>query len=437
MSDTASVDTARALGGILSEGRIPDHLRPGAEALISRLTKPVRVTVFGFPGSGKSTLVNLLLGSPVLQVGDRLPTVRIAWGDAPKSRCTLADGSIAEFPHFDTAEIAAKAPIFVEAELPLPALGKISVMEVVAHTADDVRRAVQWAASRTDIALWCTQKFNSPEQALWSAAADDLKDHGFLVVTKADELVAMDVLDETLAAVQERGGEEFNRVFPIATLDAIAARRNDGSIDKDQLTRSGGRALIAAILREVNLGQQAARDQADILLQQFGGGSPGPTEEVKSETAEEPAAGDHGEAAAMPEFAEGAEQQPTAEEDAPVPEMETAPAGGLGPATRSAYSEAIGRLSRHARQASDGIKTAGVLDAGQLLEETVDTVQWLSDLLAEKAATDSAVERLRDAAYDASDLLQLMQLENDGNAVKEAISIAIQLRREMEAELAA
>ena len=437
MSDTARVETAKELGGILSDGRIPDHLRPSAEALISRLTKPVRVTVFGFPGSGKSTLVNLLLGSRVLNDGDRLPTVRIAWGDAPKSRCTMADGSTAEFPHFDTGEIAAQAPIFVEAELPLPALGKISVMEVVANTADDVRRALKWAASRTDIALWCTQKFNSPEQALWSAASDDMKDHGFLVVTKADEMVAKGVLDGTLAAVQERGAEEFNRVFPIATLDAIAARRQDGSIDKDQLTRSGGRALIAAILREVELGQQAARDQADILLQQFGGGASAPAEKAESEIVEEPAAEAESEAAAVAEFAESDDTQPPAEEETPPPAVEVETGGGLSPGARSAYSEAIGRLSRHGRQASDGMATSGTVDAGQLLEETVETVQWLSDHLAEKAAADIAVERLRDAAYDASDLLHLMQLENDSNAVKEAISIAIQLRREMEAELVA
>ncbi|MGB3315130.1 MAG: hypothetical protein WBB85_12015 [Albidovulum sp.] len=444
MSDTQRVDVAKALTGILSQGRIPDNLRPSAEALISRLTKPVRVTVFGFPGSGKSSLVNLLLGSQVLKADDRLPTTQFTWGEEPNTRCTMADGSTSVFPHVNTAEIAAQAPIFVKAELPLPALGKISVMEVVAQTAEDVRRALHWASSRTDIAIWCSQKFNSAEQALWGTATDDMKDHGFLAVTKADELVAQGVLDATLANLQERGAEEFNRVLPIATLDAIAARREDGSIDKDQLTRSGGRALIAAILREVDLGHQAARDQADILLQQFGDGAAVTDEAPKVDAAVNPMP----EPEALPEIeVEAAPAEASdLEEAAELSEVEATPepsgsqdagVAGLSPVARSAYQEAIRRLSRHGRDAAEAMKASGALDTVQLVDDTVESVQWLSDYLGEKTGDDATIERMRDAAFDAADLLQLMQMENDTNSVKESISIAIQLKREMEAALAA
>lgn len=438
MSDTARVDKANALTGILSQGRIPDNLRPGAEALIARLTKPVRVTVFGFPGSGKSTLVNLLLGSQVLTDGDRLPTTQIAWGEEPKSRCTMSDGSTRDFAHVDTAEIAAQSSIFVTVELPLPALRKISVMEVVAHTADDVRRALHWATSRTDVAIWCSQKFNSPEQVLWGTATDEMKDHGFLAVTKADELVALGVLDNTLATLQERGAEEFNRVLPIATLDAIAARRGDGSIDKDRLTRSGGRALIGAILREVDLGQQAAKDQADILLQQFGFHDPARVEPAENEDDTAPVPEPGLEADAMPVAPpDNAAAGEATVDETPSADLPQADVVGLSSVARTAYKEAIGRLSRHGRQAVEGMKETGSLDAVQLVEDTVESVQWLSNYLGEKTAADAAIEHMRDAAYDAADLLQLMQMENDMNSVKESISIAIQLKREMEAALVA
>lgn len=495
MSADAHAETARKLIGVLSEGRIPNHLRQRAEALVDRMTKPVRVTIFGFPGSGKSTLANLLLGSSVLNPKDRLPTVQITGGETVKSSCTLPDGSTVDFPHFNTAEIAAKSPIFVNAEMPLPALGKISVMEVVANGGPaELSRALAWAAERTDISIWCTQTFGPAEQSVWKAATEDMKDHGFMVLTKADALARDGTLNSVVANLQQQGAEEFNRILPVATLDAIAARKADGTIDRDQLTRSGGRALIAEILREVDLGLQAAVDQAEILLQRFPPkASPAPAAKVEAAPKPAPAApatvtpvASEPEVASEPKPAvepvaetapteaprvsarvrsrpapempprpavmpvnilaaarnvqQAAETEPEtadAEEETEVAEA-TPPIAALSPATREAFEHAIERLTQHGQKFAGDAAKGGALEADLLMRETANSVQWLSDYLSENGESrDPALSQLRAAAFDAADLLQLMQIENDAGSVGEFVSVAIQLRREMESALAA
>lgn len=455
------------------------------------MTKPVRVTIFGFPGSGKSTLANLLLGSSVLNPKDRLPTVQITRGDAAKSSCTLPDGSTVEFPHFNTAEIAAKSPIFVTAEMPLPALGKISVMEIVASGGpSELSRALAWAAGRTDISIWCTQNFGPSEQSVWKGATEDMKDHGFMVLTKADALARDGTLNSVVATLQQQGAEEFNRILPVATLDAIAARKADGTIDRDQLTRSGGRALISEILREVDLGLQAAVDQAEILLQRFPPkSSPEPAAKVEEAPMPAPAAPEavapvtpEPDAASAPEPATEAAPAEAPRMSArvrsrPAPEMQpgpavmpvnildvarnaqqateaepetaevgeaaevaeaTAAAAALSPATREAIEHAIDRLAQHGQKFAGDAAKGGVLEADQLMRETANSVQWLSDYLSENGeGSDPVLSQLRSAAFDAADLLQLMQIENDSGAVGEFVSVAIQLRREMESALAA
>lgn len=489
VSADAHAKTAQKLIGILSEGRVPTHLRQKAEELVDRMTKPVRLTVFGFPGSGKSTLVNLLLGSRVLDPKDRLPTVQITHGEAVKSRCTLADGSTRDFSHFDTAEIASSTPIFVTAEMPLPALGKISVMEVVATGGPaELQRALAWASDRTDIAIWCTQTFPAAEQAVWRGAAEDMKDHGFMVLTKADTLAREGRLTNVVASLQQQSGEEFNRILPIATLDAIAARAPDGSIDRDRLARSGGRALIAEILREVDLGRQAAVDQAEILVRQYpskaaaktaavaeapeqavpeapqalpagpapeGAKAGGPEKvapQVSAPVRSRPLSPVPSRPAVAPvnllaaarttvQTAEAAPNDPALPNgaaEAETPDMPAIAPAALSPATRAAFEHAVDRLIRHGRQFADVAGQGGNLDPALLMQETVSSVQWLSDYLSENGESgDAALARMREAAFDAADLLHLMQIENDTNAVGEFVGIAIQLKREMESGLAA
>lgn len=462
---TSAADVKTALSEALASGALPTNLQPNAEGMLATLNKPVRITVMGLPNTGKSQLINLLAGETVIPDGFHLPTTQLVFGDVAQSKCTMPDGAVQVLDHCNIAIIAAMQPVFVELALPLAALKRISILEVVAS--DDhieQQRAMMWASKRTDVALWCTHTFDIPEQSLWGVMPDIIKDHGFMVVTKADILARNDLLDNTLANVKNVAEHEFNQILPISTISALAARSADGSIDKDALRRAGGLALISAILRQVELGQQATVDQATVLLRQLAdvkavtpprirtvpilvedeavaaiAKAPKP-EEVAAEPTPAP----------KPEVA--ATEQPKAQKEkasskkvgdefpAPLPPKKKAPVEvpKLKDGSRDAYKKAIGYLTREGRALAKSVEAAETVPVSKVMSRSVDNVQWLADHLQDNGESDDPVlERARNTAMDAADLIQLMQLEKQESAVLDAVSLVLQLKHELEADLAA
>ena len=169
MSVRAAADKVHeALSQALVAGKIPASSAETGEILLKRLRQPVRVTLMGLPGSGKSKLANLLLNDIVVPDGISLPTTQYVHGDEARAALTLTDGRTETLEGADLYKIAAASPMFVEIALPLAALGRISLLEIVAPaTIQDQQRAMHWAAKRTDVAIWCTERFEQSEQALW------------------------------------------------------------------------------------------------------------------------------------------------------------------------------------------------------------------------------------------------------------------------------
>ena len=402
----------------------------------------------------------------------------------------------------DVPEIEALSPVFVEIHMPLPALAKISILEVVApNDPTAVHRASQWAVKRCDVALWCTRGFNQSEQQIWSTMPDLTKDHALCMITRADLLRAEGLFEATVGAVSSAATDEFKQILPIGTTEAIAARRADGSVNKDVMRESGGTALMSAILKQVDLGRQSAVDMADVLLHQNADRLAALSEESTTAVAEE----DHAEpeangsaaddsldtdeqkpeqAAKEPEFVmpvvsaepaprtdardaisrlreiaakkrvsrdasfeaeakpveEEVEVTPEAEAEA-VPEPATAPveiAESLSPATRDAYAHVISYIEENGAGMVSAIEGDGEAGRADVIALAVEHIQWLCDYLNENGeVADASLQRTRDSAYDAADLVQLMEMEKRDSAALEAVSLMLQIKRELQADLAA
>lgn len=521
MSVKAAADKSYdTLKDALAEGKFPENVADTAVKLCHRLKEPVRVSVMGMPGSGKSAVVNLLLNQIVMPEGVQWPTTQFLKGEVTQAICTMADGASQVINGADPHAIAACDPMFVEVHMPLPALGRISVLEVVApESAKDQQRAMHWAAKRSDIVILCSHEFTSIEQALWGSLPEGVKDHAFLLVTCADLLEQSGRHDQMMEELRFGAGHEFSKIMSIATTDAIAARRADGTVDKPLMKQSGGLTLISTILRHVDQGLRATVDQADLILHKFRDAEPNPelarhvethatprpiTKPLPKDMAEDLAANE-AQAAAKSPVVEVVSSQPVVQDNsaepavtrseilsadafvlrqqsrinapapAPAPEPEQAappaeapkaeaptmgrpvapvrpkapeaprrsrpgfmpkaktskPIMVAKPETCDAYQSAISYL---AKQGQTILAQIDEMTSDDLVETASSNIMWLSDHLdAVPVKDDPLLDKGRTRALDASELVQLMQFEQNENAGVEAVSLMVQLKRDMEA----
>jgi ribosome biogenesis GTPase A len=93
---------AQRLGRALDRGLLPaGGPAEAAERLIERLERSARVALLGLPGSGKSSILNLLVGAVVVPETLRLPTIIVQHGDVARMICTLTDGTTKLLPGHD------------------------------------------------------------------------------------------------------------------------------------------------------------------------------------------------------------------------------------------------------------------------------------------------------------------------------------------------
>jgi hypothetical protein len=249
---------------------LPDTVMPTAERVLERLGRPLRIVIFGLPGSGKSEVLNLLAGRRLIENDVQLPTLQLEWGDEPSTICTLSDGSELTFKGADLEAAAEKSPVFVTLKTDLPALKKVSLLEVVAgKDPAEQKRAINWAVKRSDIALWCSDNFSPAEQALWAEVPDGLKDHGFLLLTKSD-LRANDI--ETAAhqkLVRNTSDNEFHDTISLSAFQALEAQLDISGIDMPAFRASGAMGLIAAVKKQVEGGRRGDLDFAELTIAQY------------------------------------------------------------------------------------------------------------------------------------------------------------------------
>lgn len=452
MKDNAADDTViERLHEALEGDTLPKAAQDYAKHLLNRLSQPVRVSVLGLPGSGKSQIVNMFVGEALVPKDAQLPTTEYVWGETPQMVITATDGSLIKVHGTDFEAISGKTAAFLRVELPVPILQRINLLEVVTDgTPEELASGVDWVVRRTDIALWCSQHFEPAEQAVWQRVPDALKDHAFLVLTKADVLSAENQLSKRVASLETVVAEEFHSLFAVATLQAIRAKRPDG-MDEGMFHASGGGALTSEVLRHAERGRRADFDSAHMFLSRYqirdvtrrtaSKAPPSVTEparpvEVKTETpAEMPTPVEAAEAApaapAPVEIAEApqAAPEPAATAKAPTPAPKVA--------NTAIFIDAVRYLKRRGDGLTDMVANLGEGQTKPILDNCVDAVEHLVDLFSQDESGCPASEAFFDELAEAQDMMVLMQIEEGDAPAADAATLLLQLRRDMEMQLAA
>lgn len=395
----STLPIADRLEHALGAGKLPPHMRDWGQQLLGHLRKPVQVVVMGLPGCGKSTLVNMLAGERVMPKSRSIPVIEIAHGAEPKVLFELEDGSMLR--HRGTLADAEIPPGAIRAlqELPEPGLERQNFVEVdLTGNFGYQKSIVNWVVQWADIVLWCTQEFSVSEQELWATVPEEIKDRSFLVLTKADKQLMRGTLTERITGLEALVAEEFLGLYPLATIQAIAARSAEGN---PALWRSsGGKELLDVVQRQIAIGREADLDRAHMLLNRF-----------DPETA--PDRGTPRRAVTRP-----------LSRPAPSQEARPQPAGGV-------FGDALGLLQASADDMFGGYARGEAPNPDAILQKCVDAANALSDLFDAVQADDPAVQDAQDDAQESAEMMVLFQLEKGEEAATDAVTLLMQLKKEL------
>ncbi len=461
MKDNAGDDTViERLEGALDAEALPKAAQDYARHLVRRLSQPVRVSVLGMPGSGKSQIINMFLGEQIVPEGVSLPTTEFAYGEKAQMVITGADGGVVRVHGTDVSTVSGSKAAFLRVELPIDILQRINLLEVVTDgSSEELTSGVDWVVRRTDIALWCTQGFGKPEQAIWGRVPDSLKDHAFLVLSKADLLSAKSMLRETVSALETVVAEEFHSLFAVATTQALRAFRGD-AVDEGMFHASGGGALTSEVLRHAERGRRADFDSAHMFLARYQVEVSSAAIKTQEKPAEEPAAEPAAEPpilAPMPRTTKARSQRISKEASAPIteaieavdaPEVAPVPAPPPTPVVAEVpkgpkvenvelFADAIRFLRRRGDTLAETTASLGEGSAKGLISHCVSAVEHLVDQFTDDDSGCEAADAFIDELAEAQDMMVLMQVEDGDGPAADAVTLLLQLRRDMEMQLAA
>ena len=419
----ASNGVVQQLEHALGTGHVPNEEKRRAAQLLSRLKSPVQVVLIGQPGTGKSRLINMLVGETVIPETSDLPPLEIVFGPKPRTVYLMADGSEQARDGLHLDQLSPTETAIVRAELPIAFLKRQSLTELTLSGSPlEQKTIVDWAMSRANIVLWCSQNFDTSEQALWSSAREALKDHSFLVLTKADQLQMKGVLTDRIARLEDVVAEEFYRMYPVATIQAISASGTDGARDEDTWTSSGGKALVDAVAQLVETGRSADADNALMFLNRYA-----PTLQHAQMAATEPPS--------HHQNVETGDEQPqnTGSNTGPnTGQTHTQTQNG----TAHVFNEALEFLQSRADQMLNAVHENGPDQQTIVLDHCLETATKLSELMMEAEAGDPSLSGIQDDVMECSDLMVLFHLEKSEDAATEAVTLLLQLKKEMSVAVA-
>ena len=247
--------TVESIQSALNDGLLDGNVAELARQCLDKLGNPLRVTILGAAVTEASALANFLIGQPILQANSERSLVRMVHHGSERARVICRDNTQKTFRGMEVSQAFDSDPKMVEIGMDLPALGKMTVVRAASPSMRELRGAIKWIASSTDVVLWCTSLFGESEKALWGALPERLRDRGYLI-TKPGAITP-----------EMRASEsEFQGIIEIDARVASAARSSPKGLNKSAFRAAGGNVMIKALKREIELSERAASDAAYVIL---------------------------------------------------------------------------------------------------------------------------------------------------------------------------
>lgn len=414
--DVADNGIDAILANVIAADLLPPKAKAGAEHLVERFNTPTQVALLGHPLTGKSCVFNLLANANILSPDADLGTIKLRFGEQEKTEFTFADGSTEGRDGLPGAgPDSGREPVLTQIEAPLPALRKISLLQIgKAANEQAMQKALLWAADQADIPIWCTKDFTEAESLLWAVLPEEANDHAILLRTNWQHDVQPRA--DLEASLRADAGPYFAHHVVLSADEAQAARAGH-EVDKDRLRASGATKLISTVLKDLERGRQSLIDSAELLLAQHG---------IDPDSV--PIADTVGLGAVLDDTKD---PTPAAQAD-PVDQKTGEPEEGDVVVLFRTAAERLQAVGR------DMTTQGAEPDPEAVLEASADTLIWLDDYLgSSNIQGNAALDDMRALAQGATDVVQLLRLEGDESSSIDAAVLLLQLRRSLLSQVAA
>ena len=226
--------------------------------------------------AGKSTLLNMLIGSPVLPTKvtvTKLPVIWMTFGTSTTCHGLTNDGQLhvldSEKPDIDLWD----QYLVVRMTFDAPMLRHCDVIDTPGIS--DPRLAagsLNFIAEFVDFAIWCTaanQAWRQSEKAAWKSLPKRLRDDSILAVTRADQVASAGDVRKVVKRLTDETAGLFSEICPIASHHAIEATKVGQINDQKTWHASGAETLLTAIKSSISVARQACDARETVSVPQI------------------------------------------------------------------------------------------------------------------------------------------------------------------------
>lgn len=396
-SETAQV--VQALEKVMNERALPSQFSKAGKKLLSQLQTALQITFVGRGSSGKTSLINMMLGEETLPQVPFGRVIDLEFNATERTILEYYDGTVLEESGLSLNPERSEDIFRVRIGLPREHLRLQTYTEVRLLEGDAATDALlDFVAQSSTLTVWCSEIFDDNEQRLWSGFPDHVKDHGFLALTMADRQIMKGTLETHLNRLENYVSEEFFDVFPVAVLQALKARQDRSSAGQELWELSGGSHLFKAIHKLLALGREEDADRARLLLAEVTQMRPAEGEAVETQNLD---------------LSPHKEAKPSEAE-----------------ASQIFFGDALTTLTKSAEQMLREAEELAAFDCTHVLDTCLETVQKLrADLAHAQVVNDACADLVLDM-QESENMLLLFTIEQDEEAAIDAVSLLIQMKKD-------